>query len=119
MSHDGLIQFDDGPDGPTPAEITAVVRVIERLRRTYPQFEWAGHPLGGGRMVAFWLANLPSRFKSVVMPDAAFSASELDRIIDREGGELLEHFRVARSRAGAEQAWHVPLAFDGHARPDL
>lgn len=102
-------------------ELLMCKTAAEKLHRTYPGHLWAVD-IQGGTVLNVRNMALSGQWGFTLRLPTIYSASEFDRQLVRAGGELLERYRVSRSRnmsLVSDQIAALPVDARGLHRPDL
>lgn len=96
-------------------------RIGDRLHLLYPGHLWAAWPASGSghRMLDVRNFGLSGNWGFRIDLDVVYSSSELDRIVMRAGGELLEHYKQARGAINWDKIMDLPVDVAGNHKPDL
>ncbi|HEY8359099.1 MAG TPA: hypothetical protein VIL30_16710 [Ramlibacter sp.] len=104
---------------PNAREIMLAKQMFDTLDKAYPGHLWGisvSEHHGIADIRNFGLSgNWGYRLKLV----DHYTASDWDRETRRAGGEILERYRVARTRVNEEQLAYLPTDFAGRHKADL
>jgi len=99
-------------------EVTAK-NIAGTLDKYYPGHLWAVHVDGQQGVASIQNMMLQGKWGFRIFLGEEISATDLDKIVMRAGGEILERYRQSRGRADQDALGAVPTNFRGHAIPDL
>jgi hypothetical protein len=91
----------------------------ETLHQHYPGHLWAVSVNQRARMLDIRNLALSGAWGFRIPLATIFSGTQLDRLVMRAGGELLERYRVQRGAANVEALQALPVNFAGHHRADV
>lgn len=97
----------------TAAELSLCKNVAESLNKHYPGHLWAVATPPNTGVVQVRDLSLSGEWGFMIRIPEIYSVSELDKMCMRYGGELLERYRVSRSRANQEQLAALKTDFSG------
>ena len=92
-------------------------RAGDLLNRLYPGHPWLTHAKRGTLYI--WHGMLSGQMGMVVHAHKNFSATDFDKRIMRDGGELLERYRQRRARIDFAAIANLPVDYAGRHRPEL
>ena len=100
-------------------DLTTAKIIGDALFEHYPKWLWAIHVRDDG-IAEIRNLNLSGHWHFDLDAKASHSASDLKTLSVRAGGEILERFRVARSKdAGLSKLEVLARDLSGNFRPDL
>ena len=100
------------PDIPILDQITAA-NMADTLHKHYPNYRWAVFVSGEQGIAKVYNLDLTGQHAWVLHLDVMFSATDWDRRILRAGGEILERYRLARTRFDLDRWMSLPTDFAG------
>lgn len=94
-------------------ELTMAKNMADTLHKHYPLHLWAVTFDAKSGMADVRNMALSGNWGFRLKIPAIYSASSFDRDVMRAGGELLEHYRIRRAKADADEINAVPRDFAG------
>ncbi len=105
----------------TANELNLIKRAAEDLHRTYPGYLWAAEIDGGFLTIRNLL--LAGNWGFRVPLASMFSSSDWDKQIIMAGGEVLERYRMTRTKLNGgelmDRVAHMPTNFAGRHTADM
>lgn len=108
-------------DAPAAATLDFLMakNMAELLHRHYPGHLWAVTCDGQTGMATVRNMALDGNWGFQLHLDTSYSGSEWDKRVVMAGGEVLERYRIARSKANHDQLAHLPTNFAGRHAVDM
>lgn len=97
----------------TAAELSLCKNIAEALNKYYPGHLWAVATPKDTGVVQVRDLSLSGEWGFMIRIPEIYSVSELDKMCMRYGGELLERYKVARSKLNQERLALLPTDFSG------
>lgn len=90
--------------------------ILQTLMRLYPGYNW--RVLVNNGLADIRCTNLSGKLGFIIKLPSVYSASELDRLVMRAGGEILERYKVNRGKLQEDKLIELPKDFSGNHIPD-
>jgi len=123
----GIVCRNDEPVVSRDMEITDIIDPIDQqicemvgqvLLRHYPNHQWLVQADRRKGLIDIRNLSLDGQMGCRIPMDGYATASELERLAMRYGGEILERYHVERGRLNQERVDELPTDFSGRLRAD-
>jgi hypothetical protein len=113
-----MIQLDESAAA-SAADLATSKLVAERLHQKYPGHLWGVHCQAEQGILTIRNFGLSAKYGYVVHLKPIFSDSELMRLADLAGGEILERYRLTRGAFRGDEYDAIPAGLGGQLVGDL